>query len=52
MGKMTEDVHHLIDKSTEDIKTSTKAISVGLERLEELNKLAAIPEEPLPLEAQ
>lgn len=38
MGKMTEDVHHLIDKSAEDIKTSIKAISVGIEKVDELNR--------------
>lgn len=52
MGKMSEDVHHFIDKSAEDIKTSTKAISVGIERLGELNKLAVVAEEPLAVEAQ
>lgn len=52
MGKMSDDVQHLIDKSSDDIKTSTKAICVGIEKIAELNKVQAQPEEALMVEAQ
>jgi hypothetical protein len=41
MGKITDEVQHLINKSTDDIKTSTKAVSVGIEKITGLREIQA-----------
>lgn len=41
MGKVSDSVMQLIDKSSEDIKSTSKAIDVGIQKLSEAQKMLA-----------
>ena len=50
--KMTEQIHVLIDKTSDDIKNSTKAISAGIEKVTGLKSVKEQPGQALAIEAQ